>query len=401
MLIVIALLGIPLAWVGSVFRDHQAQEALLDSLKRTARIVETGKVWPKWQRGTSMTPERWPSLGRVTSLECWADGLPLQCLSGIGALRALHRLALIGVVLRPGDAIAISELPRLEELLLLDLRSLSVDEEAIGSIGGGPIEYILGTWKFDGLSFSSKEAELVDAIDAAAPAPVDDDALFAVTNARALKRLALPIQRLEGASAQAIERMQSLEELCLLGCRVSDGACASLAKLRKLRHLYLAECRVSDVGLAYLGRLTQLRHLCLTGCTVSDSGIAVLAGMRGLEVLRLNSPFITNAGLTQLSAMRLASTVTDLDLSTCSLDDKGILPLLCFKTLRALTLDCTKVGDKGLLILSRSPTIERGSVSLSDTRQTNHMLWMEYLQGRSAEDLRRRFGPGCDPEKLP
>lgn len=93
--------------------------------------------------------------------------------------------------------------------------------------------------------------------------------------------------------------------------QASDGLLARIAELEHVTRLDLEGSRqLTDDGLAALARMPQLRELDLSGCTITDRGLAVLRSLPGLRRFDLRwHGGISDAGIAHLAACHLLESV--------------------------------------------------------------------------------------------
>lgn len=99
--------------------------------------------------------------------------------------------------------------------------------------------------------------------------------------------------------------------------------------------------QISETSMTYIGKMSRLRMLSLSGCTVKDQWL------KYLEPLQLEQ----------------------IDLGDCDITDDAMQELVKIKTLRAVQLNgCTKIGDRGLEIITQLPLTE---LYVSKSKVTN------------------------------
>ncbi|KAK1803317.1 hypothetical protein P4O66_004107 [Electrophorus voltai] len=169
----------------------------------------------------------------------------------------------------------------------------------------------------------------------------------------------------------------NLEKLHLVNCGITDEGCAALASALRsnpsshLRELNLNYNKPGDSGVKQLSALLedphcQLEILQLYNCSITEEGCAALASalrsnpsshLRELN-LNLNEP--GDSGVKLLSALLedLHCKLEKLELSDCSITDKGCAALASALSsnpsshLRELNLNLNKPGDSGVKQLS-------------------------------------------------
>jgi len=99
-----------------------------------------------------------------------------------------------------------------------------------------------------------------------------------------------------------------------------------------------------------LSALTQLERLDLSECSITDKGLAQLRAIPGLrELLLCGCTELTDEGLAHLAALPHLASV---DLSECSVSDTGLAHLWGLKELRVLTLEgCNNITQAGVVAL--------------------------------------------------
>lgn len=199
-----------------------------------------------------------------------------------------------------------------------------------------------------------------------AGAKVSAAAMISVARLRKLRLLELDETAVGDAGLEAIKGMPSLRELSYKDMRgVGVRGMAALAALRRLDTLHLGFAEV-DGSLERLGASRSLRRLTLVRATVDDARAAALARVRTLRALALSYTAVGDAALPHVAALpHLAA----LELIGTKVTDEGIKALARAKALVDLDLMSTGVGDAGLDALLELPKL--ASLVLRGTKVTD------------------------------
>ena len=119
-----------------------------------------------------------------------------------------------------------------------------------------------------------------------------------------LKSLDLRYSAINDKGMESLRSMSKLERLILRDNLVTDKGLASIAELRNLQELDLYGLPITDEGVKNLAGLKDLRKLNLLGAQLTDSSIDTLANLPHLQELNLYRSQLTNAGLLRLGTLR-------------------------------------------------------------------------------------------------
>jgi len=150
-------------------------------------------------------------------------------------------------------------------------------------------------------------------------------------------------------------------EVDFRGTKIDDAALKEIAGLSHLRSLLLNETPITDAAFESVGKVTTLENLDLRNCSLNNKAISYLTGLSKLKALRLsgNSDIDDDAmadinQLTNLKALML-------DFLWVSGD--GLSQLKDLNKLEELYLAKTLVDDDGLATLTQFPKLKKTRLS--------------------------------------
>ena len=117
---------------------------------------------------------------------------------------------------------------------------------------------------------------------------VTDAGVAFLTGMKDIERLLLCNMQLTDAGLSSIIKgMDRLTTLELDGTDITDGGLAIVSHLPALETLSVEGCGVTDTGLAHLSSLPALRRLDLSSTLITDAALVQLAELKGLTSLRI------------------------------------------------------------------------------------------------------------------
>ena len=183
----------------------------------------------------------------------------------------------------------------------------------------------------------------------------------------------------EEAAAQAVARVGAtltrgpggaVEEVRLTRSSQADAALAGCIPFKHLRVIELAGTDVSDAGLKALGGFPELHTIDLAECkNITSGGLAHLAPVKTLRALKLTDTWVGDTGLAHLAKMPRLS---DVYLGHTATTDAGLASLATCPELHRLQLAHTGVTDAGLKVLTDAPKL--WYLELAGTRVTDAAL---------------------------
>ena len=161
-----------------------------------------------------------------------------------------------------------------------------------------------------------------------------------------------------GAAMKLIASLGKLERLALLQNRFNDLNTRRLSKLPTLRTLDLrGNMEAGDMTLEVLGKLPHLTALKHRSTAVTDAGLAGLADSTSLESLLIQDFVITNESGPHLAKLPKLSS---LEVFRCQgFGSDGVLALGGLPLTRLTLRDLPDVGDAGLAVLVKLPSLKR------------------------------------------
>ena len=161
-----------------------------------------------------------------------------------------------------------------------------------------------------------------------------------------------------GAAMKLIASLGKLERLTLLQNRFNDLNTRRLSKLPTLQALDLrGNMEAGDMTLEVVGKLPQLTALKHRSTAVTDAGLAGLAESQTLESLLIQDFVITNESGPHLAKLPKLSS---LEVFRCQgFGSDGVLALAGLPLTRLTLRDLPDVGDSGLAVLGKLPSLKR------------------------------------------
>ncbi len=154
----------------------------------------------------------------------------------------------------------------------------------------------------------------------------------------------------------------NLHYLQLNGEGVSSAGFAHLSELGQLWHLDLSSSDgVDDSVLKHLKSLHQLESLNLSHTSITDDGIGELAGLTALQSLHLDGTSISDVGVARLKQL---PQIRRLSLGYCEISDDGLRHVLQMSGLNYLDLYGTDVTYEGLFCLKSLPHLRHLLIGL-------------------------------------
>ncbi|MGE3410020.1 MAG: leucine-rich repeat domain-containing protein [Pirellulales bacterium] len=129
---------------------------------------------------------------------------------------------------------------------------------------------------------------------------VTDAGLQHIKGLSQLEVLSLRATKATDAGLEHLRGLSRLRTLNLSQTQFAGTGFQHLKGLKQLRDLDLSRTLVSDVGLAHLKELKQLESLNLWATQVTDAGLEHLHGLDQLRSFDVNVNVVTNAGLLKL-----------------------------------------------------------------------------------------------------
>jgi Leucine-rich repeat (LRR) protein len=129
---------------------------------------------------------------------------------------------------------------------------------------------------------------------------ITDAGIASVSRLKKLNYLAIGGTQVTNAGLANLKELPQLEHLFLGGNRISDSGLENLKGLSTLRELGLHEEAVTDEGLATVESLSSLEYLMLGGPRITDAGLEHLKGLKRLKKLSFNGTKVTNEGVAGL-----------------------------------------------------------------------------------------------------
>ena len=161
-----------------------------------------------------------------------------------------------------------------------------------------------------------------------------------------------------GAAMKLNASLGKLERLTLLQNRFNDLNTRRLSKLPTLRALDLrGNMEAGDMTLEVAGKLPHLTALKHRSTAVTDAGLAGLADSTSLESLLIQDFVITNESGPHLAKLPKLSS---LEVFRCQgFGSDGVLALANMPLTRLTLRDLPDVGDPGLAVLGKLPSLKR------------------------------------------
>jgi len=163
-------------------------------------------------------------------------------------------------------------------------------------------------------------------------APVSDEGLRALAQAKTLDNLEIQDFIITGQSGQYIRQLEKLNSLIIFRCENFDSSGVLALKGLKLNRLTLRGLPINDLAMEVLSDLPTIKRLYLQELpAVSDAGMLNLAHLKDLEIL---------------------------DIWELPITDKSLETIAKLTSLKTLWLRATKVSDQGLEVLLNMPRLE-------------------------------------------
>lgn len=148
---------------------------------------------------------------------------------------------------------------------------------------------------------------------------------------------------------------------------VTDAGLTGLAKLKSLKTLTCQRGKITAAGLKALDGSTTLVELNLTGCPLDDSAAPHLAKLTNLTMLNVSVTKLTGKGLAAVAAG--ATKLTILGADGTGVTDADLPAFAALPGLTHLSLGGTAVSDVGMAALAKSKSLT--SLTLHDTKVTD------------------------------
>ncbi|MEM8734753.1 MAG: hypothetical protein AAGG44_11050 [Planctomycetota bacterium] len=244
------------------------------------------------------------------------------------------------------------QLAKLSELQQFDLRGCEVDNEQLAAA-------VRGMPKLRALRLNGQSGDTT----------VDDLAMEALKDCKALKALALDHLWVGGDGLSELAGLNNLAELYLAGTLVEDDAMKVIAQFKGLKKLRLAQTSVGDAGmeaitalpledldlsecsqinngaLAHIGSIPSLKKLNLFKTVISDEGVSQLAGLQQLAWLNVDQTPVSDLGLKSIGQL---GQLKFLHLGSTAVTDGGMPSLGGLKALEKLIVTRTAVTESGV-----------------------------------------------------
>ncbi len=177
----------------------------------------------------------------------------------------------------------------------------------------------------------------------------------------------------------SVSKMKNLEELSLEGtpklsltasdpnARTIDAGLAYIRTMPKLRSLRLTGAKFTDKGLDEVAKMNDIEALYLGNSGIGDDNLVQLKGLDNLRILDLSETRITDRGFEHLMALKNLEWL-DVGRNKDRIQGAGYLEARNrggFKNLKHLAVFDTKWGDKGMLGVQKTTTLEY--LDLGDT----------------------------------
>lgn len=163
-------------------------------------------------------------------------------------------------------------------------------------------------------------------------APVSDEGLRALAQAKTLDNLEIQDFLITGQSGQDIRQLEKLTSLIIFRCENFDSSGVLALKGLKLNRLTLRGLPIDDTAMEVFRDLPTIKRLYLQELsTVSDTGMLNLAYLKDLEIL---------------------------DIWELPITDKSLETIAKLTSLKTLWIRATKVSDAGLEVLLNMPSLE-------------------------------------------
>jgi hypothetical protein len=162
-----------------------------------------------------------------------------------------------------------------------------------------------------------------------------------------------------------------------------DADLKKLASLTHVRKMDLACTGITGAGFRDLAGLTELTELSVAQTPVNDAGLTEIARFRGLKTLDIRATKITDAGLRRLAPL---DQLEELNVANMGMGSTAAVHIAhTFPRLRKLYIDNSSIGDLGVIELARMPALQ--TLTLNGTRVTDkglaavpHLKTLEELQ---------------------
>ena len=148
---------------------------------------------------------------------------------------------------------------------------------------------------------------------------------------------------------------------------VTDAGLAGLGKLKSLKKLVCERGKVTPAGMKALSGATTLVELNLRDCVIDDSSAPYLAKLINLTDLNVSSTKLTGKGLAVVAAG--ATKLRSMEADHNDITDADLSALAALPGLTRLSLADTAVTDAGMAALAKSKSL--ASVMLEDTKVTD------------------------------
>jgi len=146
-----------------------------------------------------------------------------------------------------------------------------------------------------------------------------------IAHLQKLPQLRCFLFRGEGLSNDSVEHLNSmpqLSEVALTNTKINDEGLEELSANNKIWRLKIGGTKITNKGLAYLSRLENLTRLDLSDTTISDAGAKHLGKLTGLEYLDLNGTNISDVGVASL--INLKESLAHLCIAGTSVTDECV-----------------------------------------------------------------------------
>lgn len=158
------------------------------------------------------------------------------------------------------------------------------------------------------------------------------------------------------AEISTLRAIPRVSQLALSGTTIDDKLAESVPHWNQVSQLTIRKTQIAG---RFLGTASaRTTHLILEDSPFSDSSMKWVAQMKQLQTLSLEETNVTAVGLRALTGCARLSQLT---LKATSIQDPDMQSLQGLN-LEALQLDCPRVTENGLLVLSRLPRLETVSL---------------------------------------
>ena len=129
---------------------------------------------------------------------------------------------------------------------------------------------------------------------------IDDEGLSQIEGIVSIRLLRLNHTNVTNKGLRHIDRMPDLIMLYLTGTKITDDALDHLRPLKKLVALKLSETDITDTNLSLLEGFPDLQYLALESTDITDKGVKSLKKLDSLAYVNLTDTDISPAGLLEL-----------------------------------------------------------------------------------------------------